>query len=139
MGNNQIQQVSVGGIILNEKKEVLVLKRSENDDFLPGFWEIPGGGLDYGENPEEGLKREIKEECGIDVEVLNPVVVTDYFMDKGEDRVHRVEINFTCHPKNKDQAITLSSEHMESMWTNLDQVVDLKMSDLMKKIIAKTK
>lgn len=139
MAQDQIQQVSVGGIILNGQKEVFVLKRADNDDFLPGFWEIPGGGLDFGENPEEGLKREIKEECGLEIEVINPVVVTDYFMDKDDKKIHRVEINFMCRLKSEDQNIALSEEHTESKWVKREELSALKMSDLMKQIISKIK
>ena len=73
---NKEQQVSVGGLIVNTDKEVLIVKRSERDDFLPGYWEIPGGGADYGEEPEEALKREIKEECGVSIEVKLPLLTS---------------------------------------------------------------
>ena len=34
-----------------------------------GYWDIPGGFLDYGEAPEDGLRRELQEELGLDVEI----------------------------------------------------------------------
>lgn len=55
----KIQQGAVSAIIINENSQILFLKRSEKDDFMPGGWDVPGGGLDYGEEPEEGLKREV--------------------------------------------------------------------------------
>lgn len=53
---------SAGGIILNEKNEILMVKA--NRGFTKGYWNTPGGFLEFGENPEEGLKREILEETG---------------------------------------------------------------------------
>ena len=52
-----------GGIALMHRKDVL--KRPE----MPEYYTIPGGGLEEGETFEEGTKREIKEEFGIDVKV----------------------------------------------------------------------
>ena len=90
----EFQQVCVGGFILNSKNEVLVVKRSDNDDFLPGLWELPGGGTDFGENPQEALKREMFEEVGLSVSVDKPLVVADYYMENDHEKIHRVEISF---------------------------------------------
>lgn len=58
---------NVGGIILNEKNEILVVKKDEDKS-----WQFPQGGIEGSENYEEGLKREIKEELSIEPEkILN--------------------------------------------------------------------
>lgn len=54
-------------IIINNRK-VLIAQRAE-DQKLAGKWEFPGGKVEAGETPEECLKREIKEELGIKIEV----------------------------------------------------------------------
>lgn len=54
---NSIYRVSLKAIIHNDKNEVLLVK--ENSD----SWNLPGGGLNHGETPEEGLKRELYEEA----------------------------------------------------------------------------
>jgi 8-oxo-dGTP diphosphatase len=41
-----------------------LVKESEN---LSGKWALPGGGLDFGEDPRTGLEREVEEEMGLDV------------------------------------------------------------------------
>jgi 8-oxo-dGTP diphosphatase len=57
---NTFYRVSAKGLILDEtrKKFAVILEDS-------GWWELPGGGLDWGESPEAGLKREIQEEMGL--------------------------------------------------------------------------
>ncbi len=55
---NTIQQVASNGFLLNKKGELLLIKRSLGDTDFPGNWELPGGGIDYGEAPQESLKRE---------------------------------------------------------------------------------
>ena len=54
-------------IIINDGK-ILIAQRAE-DQKLAGKWEFPGGKVEFGETPEECLKREIKEELGIKIEV----------------------------------------------------------------------
>ena len=52
-------RVSVKALIFDEEKRFLLVKEDN------GFWELPGGGLDFGENPQEGIKRELLEEMGV--------------------------------------------------------------------------
>lgn len=57
--------VGVTGIILNEKKEILLFKHT----YRQHAWSLPGGYLKAGEHPREALEREIKEESGLVVSV----------------------------------------------------------------------
>lgn len=56
-------RVSVKGLCVQDGK-ILLVKESAN---LSGKWELPGGGLDFGEDPRTGLEREVEEEMGLDV------------------------------------------------------------------------
>lgn len=57
--------IGVTGIILNEKKEILLFKHT----YRAHAWSLPGGYLKSGEHPREALEREIKEESGLVVSV----------------------------------------------------------------------
>ena len=57
------------GIILNEKGNILIAQRPEKA-MLGGLWEFPGGKVETGEKPEEALVRELREEIGVDVEIV---------------------------------------------------------------------
>ncbi len=59
---NGYYRLSVKALILDETKTKFLLAQEDN-----GKWELPGGGLDWGEKPEEGITREIKEEMGLEV------------------------------------------------------------------------
>lgn len=50
------QKIVCTGFIYHQGK-MLIIKRSLREAFLPGFYELPGGKVDFGENPEEALKR----------------------------------------------------------------------------------
>lgn len=56
---NTFYRVAVKALIKNDKGELLLLKEKSDK------WDLPGGGLDHGEEPEDGIKRELSEELGI--------------------------------------------------------------------------
>lgn len=56
--------VSVAGVVVRDDGRLLAIRRADN-----GAWELPGGVLELEETPEEGVRREIREESGIEVEV----------------------------------------------------------------------
>ena len=68
--------IRVYGILINEKKQVLV-----SDEFIRGgmFTKFPGGGLEFGEGTRDCLKREFKEEMNLEVEVGDHIYTTDYY------------------------------------------------------------
>lgn len=55
-------RVSVKALVLNETKDKFLICEEES-----GWWELPGGGLDWGATPQEDLPREIAEEMGVTV------------------------------------------------------------------------
>ena len=58
-------RISVKALILDDKKRFLLTLENK------GLWELPGGGLHFGEKPLEGLTREIKEEMGLETIHIN--------------------------------------------------------------------
>ena len=68
--------VRVYGILIDSNKRLLV-----SDEFIRGeyFTKLPGGGLEFGEGTRECLKREFKEETGLDVTIGDHIYTTDFF------------------------------------------------------------
>lgn len=63
-------KVVVTALIVNNKNQVLLQQRFDPEDALAHMkWEFPGGGVEYGESLEEALRREVKEESGLDIEI----------------------------------------------------------------------
>ena len=71
----------VGAIIENENKEILCALRGP-EMTLPNYWEFPGGKIEEGESKEEALVREIDEELGCKIEVLQHVDDTTHEYEK---------------------------------------------------------
>src|SRR5476651_1743539 len=59
-------------------EKVFLPKRATTKKFLPNVYELPGGHIDFGENPVDGLKREIDEEFSMKVMIGDPFYVFTY-------------------------------------------------------------
>ena len=72
-----IYRVVAKALITNEDGKILVVK--ENQD----FWSLPGGGLEHGESAQDCLKREIREEIGVDnVKIGEIAYSTNVYLDR---------------------------------------------------------
>ncbi len=86
-------RLTVDAVVLEGDSIVLIKRR--NPPFQ-GLWALPGGFVEYGESVEEAVKREVKEETGLEVEVGRLVGV---YSDPGRDpRGHTVSVCFLCKP-----------------------------------------
>jgi len=75
--------------ILVERRKFLVEKRRDDDDADPGLIEVPGGHVDPDETLEDALRREMKEELGINVEKARLVQKSLYTASNGErQKIH---------------------------------------------------
>jgi 8-oxo-dGTP diphosphatase len=87
--------VGVGGVIIDNGRALLIRRGSEP---LRGEWSIPGGTLELGESLEEGVRRELREETGLAVRVLELIEVFDWiFPDDGalpSEREQRLRFHF---------------------------------------------
>jgi 8-oxo-dGTP diphosphatase len=73
--------VALKALIQNTEGKVLVCMNA-----FPGEpWDLPGGTLNAGEHPVDALKREVKEELGVDIDVHEPVAV-DHFIKRGSGK-----------------------------------------------------
>ena len=96
-------------------------KRADTKRFLPGVYELPGGHVDFGEDMETGLKREIDEEFGMEIEVGDPFFVFTYKNDvKGS---HSIEVVYFAKFKNDTTEIMLDPEdHSKYGWFSEDSL-----------------
>lgn len=65
---DSFHRVTIKGLCVRDGK-VLMVKEGES---LSGKWELPGGGLDFGEDIKAGFKREVREEMGLTVTKMSP-------------------------------------------------------------------
>jgi ADP-ribose pyrophosphatase YjhB (NUDIX family) len=106
--------VSVAGVIINDGRALLIQRRDN------AHWEPPGGVLEPGETIEEGLRREVREETGLEVE---PVALTGVYKNMKRCIVALV---FRCRAINGH--LTINSEVADFHWALRDDIATM-MSD----------
>jgi 8-oxo-dGTP diphosphatase len=86
--------VGCGAFIVNEKNELLLMKRGKASKLRVGDWIIPGGTVEFNETISAALKREVKEEVGLDIAIHSSLVhVEDILVDEGQ---HWIGHQFLC-------------------------------------------
>lgn len=114
--------VGVGAIIIDEEN-VLIVRRGQPPKM--GAWSIPGGGVHLGEDLEEACMREVKEETGLDVEILSEGRVLNRITRDEWERIqfHYVLIDFVCRPVGG--TLQAASDISEARWVPLSEVSSL--------------
>jgi 8-oxo-dGTP diphosphatase len=107
-----MQQVITACAFLHHKfdgvEKVFLPRRAETKRFLPGVYELPGGHIEYGEDPVAGLMREIMEEFGMRIAVGDPFFAFTYLNEiKGS---HSVEIIYFARFEDPIEQIRLNPE-----------------------------
>ena len=88
--------VAVEGVIIRDGK-ILITQRSFERPHEPGEWEILTGRVDQGESFEEAVRREVMEEVGLEVEVLQPFNTFHFF--RGTEKAEHLGVSFVCRYK----------------------------------------
>jgi len=95
MSKDSTIRVSAYGLLQRNEK-LLLCRLSEKVGMNPGCWTLPGGGLDFGEDPENAVVREFKEETGLIVTVNNLVAVNSLCDSMpGWPPMHSIRIIYT--------------------------------------------
>jgi len=129
-----------GGIIFKEqpgeKPAILLIQRAK-DDHWPNFMEYPRGKCDNGPNEAliACLKREIKEETGLDIIPLKFIDKFSYTADEGTRL--SIQHNYLCKMKDPNQKVKLSKEHQGFQWITTPGEAEMTMLPEMKKAILK--
>ena len=120
--------ITVKGIVVLDNK-ILLLKRVKPSTDGLGFWELPGGGLEHGETPDQALIRELKEETGLDIVIIKPA----YTFTKIREDYQTVGIGFLCIPKNDH--VRLSDEHTDYCFVTIEKAKELLDKEIYNDII----
>ena len=90
--------------------EILIMKRAMG--MMTGAWYVPGGSLEHGESPEDAVRREIREETGLEVEDARLFRVWHY---QPSAAAHSVAITYTCRVTPGTEP-NINEEHTAYRW-----------------------
>jgi ADP-ribose pyrophosphatase YjhB (NUDIX family) len=116
--------VTVGALIFNAAGQALMIRTQK----WSHLWGIPGGKIKFGEKSAEALRREIKEETGLDIEEIQFVFVQDCIRSKEFYRdAHFVLLNYTCRCVG-EPVVQLNDEAQEFRWGTLDDALAMELN-----------
>ena len=117
--NKRIQRISIKGLVTKDNKVFMVKDQAGN-------WEFPGGRIDFGEKPEETLRREFKEELDVDlIEIGEVIDIFSFTTEARGDEYHFIVVVYNCQADLSK--VRISEEHLEYAWISFDQLDQYQM------------
>ncbi|MGQ9616809.1 MAG: NUDIX hydrolase [Spirochaetota bacterium] len=126
--------IGVGAAVFKED-EVLLVRRGKPP--LYGRWSLPGGVVHPDEDMKSALKREIKEECGIDVEVYDLIDIFEYIEQDKDKRVRYHYIVFDFRAEQSGGILKPASDVLEVRWVSLSRLEEYELTDKVIEVINK--
>lgn len=122
---------SVNVVVENDKGEILMIRRTDNDN-----WALPGGAIDLGESVTKAAIRETKEETGIDVEITGLVGIysdPQHVIKYTSNNEVRQEFSILLKARFLGGRKRLSCESSAVEWVKVDQIATRKVDQSMRK------
>jgi ADP-ribose pyrophosphatase YjhB (NUDIX family) len=115
---------TVGALIRDDSGRMLLFKTAK----WSGMWGIPGGKIEWGEASEAALRREVREETGLEIDRIQFVMVQDSIAStEFYKEAHFILLNYTCLAL-PDQLVTLNGEAQEFAWVDWEQAFGLPLN-----------
>lgn len=126
--------VGVGGVVIRDGRALLIKRGSAP---LKNQWSIPGGTLELGESIQEGVRRELLEETGIEVRVGELIEVFDrIFRDEaGKIQYHFVIVDYLCEAISGEAKA--ASDVTDVAWVNEADLWNYKLTEAATRVIRK--
>lgn len=128
--------VGVGAVIMHEGRLLLVKRGVEP---AKGKWSIPGGVVELGEGVRDAVVREVREECGLDIEIVTDTpmdaldsLVTD---EGGRLKYHYVLLQFLARPRGG--TLKPASDVLEARWVPLEEVETYDITKSLRRFLKK--
>jgi ADP-ribose pyrophosphatase YjhB (NUDIX family) len=124
----------VGALII-EGDRILLVERGREP--LKDWWSLPGGVVETGERLEEALRREVREETGLEIEILCLVEIHERIMldGAGVPEYHYVLMDYLCRPAGG--TLCAADDASAAAWVKQSELRSLKITEGTPAVIAK--
>ena len=122
---------TVGALIIDKEGKILLARSHKWFD----RYTLPGGHIEVGESIVDAVKREVKEEVGLDVEVVEMLLVQEaIFAPEFYKKKHFIFIDFYC--RSKDQQVSLDQDEIQDyIWVYPGAAYNLKLDSFTRKTL----
>jgi len=116
---------AVGAIVVKDGR-VLFARRGKEPSY--GLWSVPGGAVHLGERLEDATKRELREECGIEIELTPVIEVIERMVRDPDGKVqyHYVIVDYLARWVGGE--LTPSAEALEARWVAPEEFPQLEIT-----------
>lgn len=122
------QRISVRAIIRQDDK-ILLLRRANGRQTILGQYELPGGKISYGEQPEDTLRRYLHDDAGLHIQQAELFDAVTY-IDRDDRDIQYAVIVYTVSVADGHHALELSQNYDKSAWTNQSELQQESITDL---------
>ena len=112
--------VGVGAIIIDNQGRLFLARRGNKAKNERGLWEFPGGSVELGETLAEALRREMREEFGIEIVVGELLDIVDHILK--EEGQHWVSSTYICTIASGEPCIQEPEKSAEIGWFQTDEI-----------------
>jgi len=125
-------EATVGALIVNDKGEILLVRSYK----WGKKYTVPGGHIELGERSEAAIKREVKEEVGLDVEPVKLLLVQEaIFPVDYVKHEHYIFMDYLC--RSKSSAVKVDREEIqEYLWVRPDRALELELESFTRNLVA---
>lgn len=117
------REFSAGGIVFNDKGEVLLINNAAMRDPKKSYWGFPKGHIDPGEKSEEAALREVEEETGIKAEIVKKLGDNGYVYQRDGEKVFKLVIMFLMRYISGDVKYQ-EEELLDAQWVSVEAALD---------------
>lgn len=122
--SDKLHIVTPVAVIRRNDGRILLLKRSENEKVYPGVWTFPGGKIEGNDTIEKTLKKEIKEECGLDLK-SGFLLIKEKAIKRPDGQTSK-SLSFLCSVKNPKAIKIDTKDFTDYIWVNLNELKKLR-------------
>jgi len=124
-------EATVGALIVNDRDEILLVKSYK----WGNKYTVPGGHIELGERSETAVKREVREEVGLEVEPIRVLLVqeaiypADYIKHE-----HYIFLDYLCQTKSSGVKLD-EKEIQEHLWVNPERALQLDLESFTRNLV----
>ena len=124
-------EATVGALIVNGKGEILLVRSYK----WGSRYTVPGGHIELGEASEKAVRREVREEVGLEVEPIRLLLVQEAIYPEGYIKhEHFIFLDYLCRTSSSDVKLD-GKEIQEYLWTNPDDALQLDLESYTRNLV----
>lgn len=131
---NQKRKLPVIVVVTNDDGKILMAKRHEYHNPYHGLWQLPGGGIEFGEHPKETAVREVREEVGLTVKLIthHPFVFS-HVNEEGD--AHTIVLGYIAKHVSGEVDTSKDQNTGESRWFTFEEIKHVECVPLVKDVL----